>query len=201
MAKGLVLSTALAAGTGIVTVSAVAGLVFMSVAYQLQINNNRPTPPPPTTTTIPVPTGPPISLRLPRNLIPQSYTILLKPDFYPQLTNETTQSFLFTGNCTVTLKCLNRTRSIFLHSKDLDVTDVKLTRLGKNGTDLEVSQYVNDSTVSETDFLEIRLDKEKDLLLENEEYSLFLSFTGKLLNDLTGFYTSQYEKKEINGTR
>lgn len=189
------MSTAMAVGVGVLTLSAIAGIVTMSIAYAMQIENEPPTREPTPQPTEPVPTGPPPTLRLPRNVIPENYTIFLMPHFYPQLTNETTQSFLFKGNSTVTLRCLNRTKSIFLHSKDLQIIDVTLRHLGRNRI-LKTSKEVNDST----NFFEVRL-VEDDYLEENDTYSLFVKFSGNMLNDLSGFYTSQYDVQEGNGTR
>ncbi|XP_041967197.1 alanyl (membrane) aminopeptidase a [Alosa sapidissima] len=199
MAKGLFMSTGLAVGTGIMTLSALGGIITMAIIFQVQVGQNPPTTRVPITTTPVIPTGPPPDLRLPRNVIPQRYHIFLRPLFYHTLTNETIQSFIFMGNSTVTFECLNKTRSIFLHSKDLTVKKLELTRLD-NGDILTVNQHVNESTVSETDFLEVKL--EDDAVLEpNRSYSLFADFEGEMFNDLTGFYTSTYEVENSNETR
>ncbi|XP_076128685.1 alanyl (membrane) aminopeptidase-like b [Alosa pseudoharengus] len=199
MAKGLFMSTGLAVGTGVMTLSALGGIITMAIIFQVQVVDDPPTTRVPITTTPVIPTGPPPDLRLPRNVVPQSYRIFLRPLFYHTLTNETIQSFIFMGNSTVTFECLNKTRSIFLHSKDLTVKKLELTRLD-NGEILTVNQHVNESTVSETDFLEVKL--EDDAVLEpNRSYSLFADFEGEMFNDLTGFYTSTYEVENSNETR
>ncbi|XP_062403914.1 alanyl (membrane) aminopeptidase-like b [Sardina pilchardus] len=231
MAKGVFLSSGLAVGTGVMTVSAVGGIITMAIIFQVEVVREPPTTRTPATTTPFIPTGPPPDLRLPRNVIPESYRIFLRPLFYrttplPPMTNQTNQTtptpptnpttpatpaipttptpqrnqtFIFKGNSTVNFVCLNTTRSIFLHSKNLTITDLKLTRLDEDET-LIVSHRVNQSTVSETDFLEVRLEDEDVAFEQNGSYSLFTSFEGEMYNDLTGFYISTYEAENGNET-
>lgn len=199
MAKEFCISKALAVGTVVMTMSAVGGIITMAIIYQIQIAAIKPTPPPTTLPTTPIPTGPPPDLRLPRNLVPESYTIFLRPHLYTEVTNETNQTFVFTGNSTVTFLCLKKAGSIFLHSKDLDVKNPVLMRLDKSAI-LKVKLNFNYSTVNETNFLEVQLDDGKSLE-PNVTYSLFTEFEGELLNDLAGFYTSQYEVEKDNETR
>ena len=98
----------------------------------------------------------------------------------------------------MTFLCLKKAGSIFLHSKDLDVKNPVLMRLDKSAI-LKV-KLNNYSTVNETNFLEVQLDDGKSLE-PNVTYSLFTEFEGELLNDLAGFYTSQYEVEKDNETR
>uniref|UniRef100_A0A672MPI8 Aminopeptidase n=1 Tax=Sinocyclocheilus grahami TaxID=75366 RepID=A0A672MPI8_SINGR len=66
-----------------------------------------------------IPTGLPPTLRLPDNLIPESYKVYLQPHLYAAITNNyTNQSFVFTGNSTVRVKCMTDSKSIFLHVHD-----------------------------------------------------------------------------------
>ncbi|KAL2094091.1 hypothetical protein ACEWY4_011403 [Coilia grayii] len=201
MAAGIIVSKTLAAATVVMTLSAVGGIISMAIVYQMAIDVNPPTRPPVTTTPEPIPTGPPPNLRLPRNVVPEKYTIILRPHLYTTVTNVTNQTFLFSGNSTVIFRCLNKTKSIFLHSKtELNVRDPVLTRLDKEES-LKVKLKVNDSTVSETDFLEVQLTDEDAALEPNGTYSLFTNFSGELLNDLAGFYSSAYELKETSEER
>ncbi|KAL0168063.1 hypothetical protein M9458_036285, partial [Cirrhinus mrigala] len=63
---------------------------------------------------------------LPDNVIPESYKVFLQPYIYPAITNNyTNQSFAFTGNSTVRVKCMTDSKTVFLHVLDLNVTTVE----------------------------------------------------------------------------
>ncbi|XP_051953626.1 alanyl (membrane) aminopeptidase-like b [Xyrauchen texanus] len=187
MAKGLLISKTLAAATAILTVSSVCGLVLMLVIYQIQIGKNAPVPPPSPVPSTAIPSGPPPSLRLPDNLIPESYNVFLQPYFYVEVLNNTEQSFVFKGNSTVRLKCMKKSKSIFLHVRYLNVTDVEVTNSDSNEK-ISVMRY--EVHYNESNFLEIQLN---DVLLNGTYYDLFTAFVGEHLDDLSGFYLSQYK--------
>ncbi|XP_051580791.1 aminopeptidase N-like [Myxocyprinus asiaticus] len=193
MAKGVLISKSLAAATGILTVSCVCGVVLMLVIYQIQIGENPPVPPPSPIPATAIPSGPPPSLRLPDSLIPESYSVFLQPYLSAKLStdkeNDTKQSF-FKGNSTVRLKCVKISKSIFLHVRDLNVTDVQVTNSDSNET-LSVRSY--EVHYNESNFLEIQLN---DVLKNGTYYDLFTSFEGELLDDMSGFYLSRYTEKE-----
>ncbi|XP_048097184.1 aminopeptidase N-like [Alosa alosa] len=171
----------------------------MGIRFHMQVGNSPLTAQAPTATTPLIPAGPPPDLRLipagpppDLRLIPAGppfakwkrgsagYRDLPpnRPHFYPRVTKETNRPHFYP-----------RTSSIFLHSKDLNVRNLELRRLDNS-----------QSTVSETDVLEVRL--QDDAVLEpNRSYSLIAEFEGQLANDLTGFYTSTYEVKKNNDTR
>ncbi|KAJ8003221.1 hypothetical protein DPEC_G00167150 [Dallia pectoralis] len=188
MAKGLYISKAFAIATVVLTVSSIAGIIGMMIAYETARSNNPPTPPPTPVITTPYPTGPPLSMRLPGNLIPESYDIFLHPQLYTVMTNATNQSLIFTGNSTVYFKCLKNTKTIILHSKEQYLSSVKVTDLDK-GQSIKVEDTVLYN--NESNFLEIRLG---GLLMENGSYSLFTEFEGYLFKDLAGFYLSSYKR-------
>ncbi|KAA0714960.1 Aminopeptidase N [Triplophysa tibetana] len=191
MGKGVIMSKSLAIAIGVLTVSSVFGVVAMLVVYRIQIARNPPQPPPTLQTTTPIPTAPPASLRLPDHLIPESYEVFLQPHLYTELPdNITEQSFVFKGNSTVRLRCIKDSKSIFLHVRGLNVTDVRVTNTDF-GKRLSVSHY--EIHQNESNFLEIQLE---DVLLGNgSRYELFTAFEGELLDDLSGFYVSRYTVK------
>uniref|UniRef100_A0AAY4B2B0 Aminopeptidase n=1 Tax=Denticeps clupeoides TaxID=299321 RepID=A0AAY4B2B0_9TELE len=183
------ISKTLAATTVLMTFSAIIGIITMIAVYQLEVMSLPPTKPPEPTTTETIPTGPPPSMRLPGNVIPESYKVFLQPYLYTEISNVTNQTFLFTGNSTVQLRCMEKSKNIFLHSKDLVLKAIRLTDLDEN-VNLEVTHHVNESD-SDSNFLEIRV--ENEVLRENGSYSLFTAFEGILHDDLEGFYRSEYE--------
>ncbi|XP_010890993.2 alanyl (membrane) aminopeptidase a [Esox lucius] len=188
MAKGLYISKVLAIATVVLTVSSIGGIIAMMIAYETMRIEVMPTPPPTPIITTPYPTGPPPNMRLPGNLIPKSYDILLQPHLYTVMTNATNQSLIFTGNSTVCFKCLKNTTTIILHSKEQNVNAVGVTDVDniKSIKITETLLYGNESN-----FLEIRLD---GLLVEGGNYCLVTEFQGELLDDLAGFYLSSYKK-------
>lgn len=187
MAKGVYISKALAIATVVLTISALSGIIVMVTLYQMQIARNRPVRPPSPVPTTPIPTGLPPTLRLPGNLIPESYEVFLKLYLFTKLPNATEQDSSFEGNSTVRFKCMKGTWTIFVHAQDLTVDKVVVT--SNAGENIGVEKYTlhNDSN-----FFEILLKKQ----LENGEYYyLFTKFKGQLLDDLTGLYASEYTEK------
>lgn len=190
MAEGTGMSKALAGGIGVLTVSSVCGLVMMAVMYKIQIDNYPPVSPPPPIKPTVIPTGPPQNLRLPDHLIPESYKVFIQPYLYAAITNNyTNQSFAFTGNSTVRVKCMKLSKSIFLHAQDLNVTTVEVRKSDSNEK-LSVSSYKIHH--NESNFFEIQL---KDAMSENGTYYIFTKFEGELFDGLDGFYVSQYTEK------
>uniref|UniRef100_A0A671MFP1 Aminopeptidase n=1 Tax=Sinocyclocheilus anshuiensis TaxID=1608454 RepID=A0A671MFP1_9TELE len=191
MAKGTGMSKALAVGVGVLTVSSVCGLVMMAVMYKIQIDKFPPVSPPTPTKPPVIPTGLPPTLRLPDNLIPESYKVLIQPYLYAVIPNNyTNQSFAFTGESTVRVKCMIVSKSIFLHAQDLNVTTVEV-RKSDSDEKLPVSGYKIHH--NETNFLEIQL---KDAMSGNETYyDIITKFEGELFDCLDGFYVSGYTEK------
>uniref|UniRef100_A0A8C1MYQ1 Aminopeptidase n=1 Tax=Cyprinus carpio TaxID=7962 RepID=A0A8C1MYQ1_CYPCA len=190
MAKGTGMTKVLAVGIGILTVSSVCGLVMMAVMYKIQIDNYPPVSPPPPIKPTVIPTGPPQNLRLPDHLIPESYKVFIQPYLYAAITNNyTNQSFAFTGNSTVRVKCMKLSKSIFLHAQDLNVTTVEVRKSDSNEKLSVISYKIHHN---ESNFFEIQLE---DAMSKNGTYYIFTKFEGELFDGLDGFYVSQYTEK------
>ncbi|XP_070763184.1 alanyl (membrane) aminopeptidase-like b [Enoplosus armatus] len=181
-------SKAIAAAFVFLTVSVIAGIVTMIILYKTEISTLNPTPRPtfPSTTT-----GPPPVMRLPKNLIPQSYKVFLQPHLYTRIIEEVNvtspnQTMLFTGNSTVNFHCVQRTSSIYLNSRDLAVSNPVVMDQNTNEV-LPVSglKYHEDAS----DFLEIQLNY---ALEAGGNYSLFLAFKGEITERLDALYVSTY---------
>uniref|UniRef100_A0A8C7JBL1 Aminopeptidase n=1 Tax=Oncorhynchus kisutch TaxID=8019 RepID=A0A8C7JBL1_ONCKI len=188
MAIGIYISKVLAIATVVMTVSSIGGIITMMIVYETERIKMNPTPPPTPNATILYPTGPPPNLRLPGNLIPERYELVLQPRLYTLINNATNQSLIFTGNSTVYFRCVEKTKTIFLHSKQ-NVTDVTVKDLDNKKT-INVKNTILYN--NESNFLEIRLE---GVLEEDGNYSLFTAFEGELLDDLAGFYMSSYKKE------
>lgn len=190
MAKGCAISKGLAIGIGVLTVSSVCGVVLMSVMYKIEIEKYPPVSPPPPIKPTVIPTGRPPTLRLPDNVIPESYNVFIQPYLYPAITNNyTNQSFAFTGNSTVKVNCMRDSKSIFLHAQNLNVTTLEVRKSDSNEK-LSLRGYK--MYYDESNFLEIQLE---DKMLENGTYDIFTKVEGELFDGLDGFYVSQYTAK------
>lgn len=190
MAKGCAMSKALVIGIVVLTVSSVCGVVMMAVMYKIQIDKYPPVSPPPPIKPTVIPTGRPPTLRLPDNLIPESYNVLIQPYLYAAITNNyTNQSFAFTGHSTVKVKCMRDSKTIFLHAQNLNVTTLEV-RKSDSSEKLSVSAYKIHH--DESNFLEIQL---QDKMFENGTYDIFTKLEGELFEGLDGFYVSQYTEK------
>ncbi len=114
------------------------------------------------------------AVRLSKNVIPERYKLLFKPDL---------QAFTFLGEETIFLNIKKETNSITLHSKNLDI---------------EVAE-VRSSSVRETFALKISYDKDAETAaflfpkkIPAGKAELKLVFRGILNTNMRGFYQSHY---------
>ncbi|KAM9376125.1 aminopeptidase N-like [Pholidichthys leucotaenia] len=189
MPKKSGLSKAVAVIFVVLTVSAVAAMITMAAVYKIWIDDHLPTIRPTDSSTT---TPPPPVMRLPKNLIPLKYEIFL----WPRLYNKTSisdndvitpnQMLHFTGNSTVFFKCVQNTSSIYLHSKDLKVTNELVKNNNKHeGVDILKINRPSDGS----DFFQVKLHSS---LTAGETYSLSLDFEGELSENMEGLYISSY---------
>ncbi|TKS72943.1 Aminopeptidase N [Collichthys lucidus] len=188
MAKESFISKTVAITFVVMTCSVIAGMITMIILYKTQISELNPTPRPTFSTTT---TGPPPVMRLPKYLVPETYTVYLQPHLYTKIIEKVNvtspnQTLLFTGNSTVVFHCVQTTRAIYLHSKDLTIMDSSVVSL-KDNARLKINEMKHHEDVS--DFLEIQLN---EALEKGKNYSLFLSFQGEMSQSLDGLYLSSY---------
>ncbi|CAL8262569.1 unnamed protein product [Merluccius merluccius] len=192
MGKELHMSKPFAVMAVAMTVSAVAGIITMIILYQIQITPMNPTPRPTPLPTTTLPTGPPPSMRLPGNLVPKSYQLYFQPHLYSSIdlsdVNATEQNLTFTGNSTVVFQCVQKTKSIFLHSNNLTLLELYVTNVDtkKIVPHLDYKEYDDG-----THFLEVQM---TDALTDGGNYSLFVAFQGEMQDDLSGMYVSTYNE-------
>jgi puromycin-sensitive aminopeptidase len=112
------------------------------------------------------------SPRLPRAAIPRRYDLTIEPDL---------DAATFAGRVTIALELVEPTTEIVLNARDLDVLEAVVQRAG--------------ATTAAT----VRLDAEAERLhvtlpeaLAPGDVALECSFTGRLHDDLVGFYRSRY---------
>lgn len=112
------------------------------------------------------------SVRLSKNIFPISYDLRIKPDL---------ESFTFSGNETIKLKINKDTKSITLHSKDIDIKTAKIA----NNKNEQFSTKITYNKESETATIYFRENI-------NGESKLYLNFIGIINDNLRGFYKSKY---------
>lgn len=198
MAKLVIQSKAIGIALVLATIFAIAGIVTMVALYKVQMIEVKPTPRPTLATTTQEP--PPV-MRLPKNLIPHSYRILLQPHLYSHIAeveNVTSapQSMVFTGNSTVIFHCVKTTETIYLHSRNLTIMENAVVMNTKSKESINIKGMIHHQ--NQNDFLEILL---KEQLKEGEDYSLSLAFAGEISSDLDGLYVSTYHEGDTNTER
>lgn len=133
-------------------------------------------------------------MRLPKNLLPHSYRVILQLHLFPQVTQEenstsVNQTLRFDGVSIINFHCIEKTRTIYLHSKDLWITKIPRVMNHRKNESAKVTQTVfhND----QSDLMVILLEEP---LEEGEDYSLRLTFRGELSENPSGLYVSTYEE-------
>jgi hypothetical protein len=118
-------------------------------------------------------------VRLPTSVSPIEYDIYL----HPNLTLGK-----FSGNVTIKCNVKTTTKSIVLHSKDLVVSKVLLKVLpdGKDVKILKQLEYITNEQI----YLEV-----ESSLPAGTNISMEITFEGKLIKKLSGFYLSSYEDR------
>ena len=111
-----------------------------------------------------------MSQRLALTVQPKSYNLHFGVDF---------EQFIFTGKQNILIEITEPQPLLRLHCVELTVTELSL--LSHNGT-VPVTFSLSDG--------ELLINSNQ--LIERGEYQLHLSFTGKLNDDLSGFYRSRY---------
>uniref|UniRef100_A0A8C2X912 Aminopeptidase n=1 Tax=Cyclopterus lumpus TaxID=8103 RepID=A0A8C2X912_CYCLU len=186
MAKESGISKILAGTFVFLTISVIAGIVTMIIFYKTEIALMDPTPRPMFTSST---TSLPPVIRLPKNLVPQSYQVFLQPHLYTRIievVNVTSpnQTMLFTGNSTVTFHCVQGTSVVYLHSRNLDVSGPVVMNKDTNER-IGVSSMKNEEDTR--NFLEIQLNA---ALEAGGNYSLFLAFNGEITENLNGVFVT-----------
>jgi puromycin-sensitive aminopeptidase len=111
--------------------------------------------------------------RLSKDVIPVEYTIMLKPDL---------EAHVFEGEETVTLSVIKPTRTITLHSKDLEII---FAECKKSNIAIAIARTTYDEKAETVTFHFTKS-------LAKGTHSLKLVFRGILSDSMRGFYKSQY---------
>lgn len=123
------------------------------------------------------------NIRLPTNLVPLKYRVELHPDI---------KTFKFTGTVDILVKCVEKTDKIFFHAKNMEISNIKVAMIKKNGDELEVLTIKKITQSKELEMTAIEVNEE---LQANHEYIVFVEFHATLSDRLSGFYKSSYKNK------
>nr|XP_033775373.1 aminopeptidase Ey-like isoform X2 [Geotrypetes seraphini] len=201
MAKGFYVSKVVAIVGILFSVAAVATIIALAVVYAEEKNKNDNSGLPTVTTPSPsITTGTSAALttpqaneawnifRLPGSIIPESYDVVLQP----YLKKDSEGRYIFKGNSTVSIKCVNTTDLILIHSNKLNYTFI-----GEHHVSLEEVNGSNPPRIRKTwlevltQYLVVQLESN---LEAGKTYKLSAVFTGELADDLAGFYRSEYKE-------
>lgn len=190
MSKNSFISKTIASIFGTLTILVIGSLVFIVIFYNMELNKIDPTPPP----TAPVTTlAPPPVMRLPGDVIPESYKVFIQVHLYTRIIEEVNittpnQTLFFSGNSTVHFECVQKTMSIYLHSRHQSITKA-LVMVRDTNKYLKVNDIILHE--DQSDFLEIKLN---EALEARMNYSLFLAFLGNVNENLEGLFLSTYQE-------
>ncbi|XP_029430472.1 aminopeptidase N-like [Rhinatrema bivittatum] len=216
MAKGFYISKVVAIVGILFSVAAVATIIALAVVYDQEKSKNDNYIPPAVTTSATAPATAPASApatapasapamttpqpnelwhkyRLPGSLIPEHYDVELQPN----LTKNSQGLYIFNGNSTVTIKCVNSTNLILIHSNKLNYTEKDGHPISLGGVDGSSPPAIEKSWLEvPTQYLVAQL---RGNLEAGKKYTISSEFSGELADDLAGFYRSEY--KEGSETR
>ncbi|KUI66742.1 Aminopeptidase 2, mitochondrial [Cytospora mali] len=116
---------------------------------------------------------------LPANVVPTHYDLTLEPDL---------TKFTFDGSVLIDLDVAEDSKSISLHTLELDIHSVKVSSDGKVVSDSPEVSYDEKTQVSKIDF--------SDAILKGSKAQLEIKFTGQLNDKMAGFYRSTYKKPD-----
>ncbi|XP_069688788.1 aminopeptidase N-like [Periplaneta americana] len=112
--------------------------------------------------------------RLPRTVLPEHYSITIKPDF---------DTFTFEGTVDIDVVVTEDVPSIKLHYAIMDINEILVSDLG--GENVTIN-----GTYDETTNI---YDIASELNFTAGNYTIHIEYTGYLLDDMAGFYRSSYQ--------
>lgn len=116
---------------------------------------------------------------LPANVVPKHYDLTLEPNF---------TNFTFDGTVVVDLDVAEDSKSISLHTLELDIHSAKVSSDGKVVSSSPQISYDEKTQVSKFDF--------SDVIPKGSKAQLEIKFTGQLNDKMAGFYRSTYKKSD-----
>lgn len=130
---------------------------------------------------------------MPTSLKPYYYDLTLKPYIGEHPSYPNNKSFKFDGNISLSFTCLSPTNVIVLHAKDLVIQNETIGLFTSDRHLVDVDQ--NWAYDFQREFMIITMSRE---CVKEQNYTLFMLYTGKISENLSGFYRSSYALS--NGT-
>lgn len=112
--------------------------------------------------------------RLPPHTKPIKYDLKITPNL--------SGKFDFWGSVKIIIKAISSTRTVYLHSKNLQIKEFKVA---KNGRKLDAGIKID----AVNEIIVVQLDEE---LVPPDTYEMYFNFSGILNDDMRGFYRSSY---------
>ncbi|KAK4205326.1 putative mitochondrial aminopeptidase 2 precursor [Triangularia verruculosa] len=116
---------------------------------------------------------------LPTNVIPKHYHVTLEPNF---------SNFTFDGTVVIDLDVAEDSKSISLHTLELDVHSATVSSGGQTVSSSPKITYNEDTQVTTLDF--------DNAVSKGNKAQLEIKFTGQLNDKMAGFYRSTYKKED-----
>ena len=116
---------------------------------------------------------------LPTNVVPRHYDVVLEPNF---------QNFTFDGNVTIDLDVVEESKTISLNTLNLDIHKTSVASDGSTISDAPKLSYDEAKQITHID-----LGKS---LPSGSKVQLRQTFTGKLNDEMAGFYRSSYKEED-----
>ncbi len=121
------------------------------------------------------------SVRLSKHIVPSEYKIELKPDL---------ENFTFAGIETIRLSVLKNTKSITLHSKEIDIETAHIVLLGeKFFAKISYDKKAETATLTFPSAIGLRA---RPKIIPKGKWGLVIVFKGILNDKMRGFYRSRY---------
>eukprot|EP00002_Diphylleia_rotans_P003396 TRINITY_DN1230_c0_g1_i1.p1 TRINITY_DN1230_c0_g1~~TRINITY_DN1230_c0_g1_i1.p1 ORF type:complete len:970 (+),score=225.94 TRINITY_DN1230_c0_g1_i1:44-2953(+) len=121
-------------------------------------------------------------IRLPTNVIPTSYNVLLQPSF---------ETFYFGGYVAINFDVTSETSCIYIHVRDIDVNSNTIKLVNPSGKTWNLDDY--DQFADSREYLILYFD---EIIPAASGYSLSMDYRGFLNDDMIGFYKSKYERED-----
>ncbi|KAK3394717.1 aminopeptidase 2 [Podospora didyma] len=116
---------------------------------------------------------------LPANVIPRHYHVTLEPDF---------KKLTFDGTVVIDLDVVDDSKSISLHTLDLDIHNAKVTSGGQTISSSPAVSYDADTQATKFEF--------DNAVPKGSNAQLEIKFTGTLNDKMAGFYRSTYKRPD-----
>lgn len=126
--------------------------------------------------------------RLPNNTEPLSYKLSISPFLDP-----TTRNFSFAGEVIIDIRVITSTQELTLNAYGLQIGEIEVTDIVDSSMKISV---LSNKIVDKNQQLKIQLNKPG--LIADRTYKVQIKYTGKLRDDMTGFYKSSYFDRESN---